>query len=728
MKKRKIIATVGPSSMNKHIIKKMDDSGVDMFRINLSHTKMEDFKFIVNTLQSWTDKPICPDTEGSQLRTTIIGKKIIVNNNDILEIVNHKKLKKQNQVGINSFDIRHLFKLGDLLKIDFDGVILNIIEINENVVIARILEGGIIGNNKGVGIDRDIQLPSFTKKDNKILSIAKELGLKDIFFSFCSNHEDIRLLRNKFDYNINVVSKIESRNGLLDLTNICIKSDAILIDRGDLSREVPLEKIPFAQSYIIKQAQKEKTPVYVATNLMENMIIKSKPTRAEINDVRSTLIEGVDGLVLAAESAIGAYPVECVRIMSRIIKEVDSNKKHTLKYLFSLPTDRMVEPHGGKLIQQHYKNINSENFIPTEKLVVNDKVFMDVFQIAEGTYSPIKSFMNIEEVKSVLNRNKLLNDELWTLPIIFQIDKDVVSNIPNKGEILLLRENDNKPFAILKIKLIEKIKEKNNLAKLWFGTDNKDHPGVANLLANGNYILSGRPYFLTNYKYLDRVKYTLTPKQTRDIFDHKGWHKIIGFHTRNVIHRGHEYIQIKSLEKYNADAIFLSPVAGIKKPGDFKADVILRCYDELIKSKMYNPFGVLLGSFNTYSRFSGPREAVFTAICRKNFGCSHFIVGRDHTGVSNYYSKTSSQKIFEKINLGIEIISTDEIVYDIEENRYISKIGNEKNTSRLKELSGSSIRDLLLENEDLPEYLIRPDIAEILKDLIRKTPDLLFEK
>ena len=139
------------------------------------------------------------------------------------------------------------------------------------------------------------------------------------------------------------------------------------------------------------------------------------------------------------------------------------------------------------------------------------------------------------------------------------------------------------------------------------------------------------------------------------VFDHNGWHNIIGFHTRNVPHVGHEYIQINALRKINADAIFISPVIGEKKIGDFLADPILKCYELLIKEGVYNPYGAIIGSFNTHSRYSGPREAVFTALCRQNFGCNYFIVGRDHTGVGNYYDPNASIKLFDKLELNIKI-------------------------------------------------------------------------
>ena len=553
-----------------------------------------------------------------------------------------------------------------------------------------------------------------------MMELSNKLKLDTFYLSFCSSGDDVKEMRNRFNYKIKVISKVESRKGLYNIESICKESDAILIDRGDLSRDVSLEKIPFAQKYILDKGKSFNTPVFVATNLMENMINNSKPTRAEVNDIRSTLNDGADGLVLAAETAIGNYPVECVRIMSRIINEVNNQKKSlSLDNLFNLPSDRVITPHGKILIQQYTDESINDDFT----LIVDNNIMMDATNIANGTYSPISSFMDIENIKSVLVENKI-NDFLWTLPIIIQIDEKTVSELPHSGNCYLQKIGDKQPFCLLKNIKIERLNKKLDIAKKWFGTDDSKHPGVNNFMLNGNHILSGQPFILNNYN--NKLPFNLTPKQTRDVFDHNGWHNIIGFHTRNICHKGHEYIQLKALEEFNADAIFITPVTGKKKKGDFTSDILLTTYNELIKSGVYNPFGVLLNSFNTHSRYSGPREAIFTAICRKNYGCSHFIVGRDHTGVGNYYNSNASQRIFAEFDTGINIIMMDEIIYDLNKDSYIVNKGDPNNN--FKKLSGSIVRDLLNSKKQIPSYLMRPIISDILKIKIKENPDLVFEK
>ena len=722
MKKIKIICTVGPSSLDETIIKKMDDSGVDLFRINLSHTIIDDLIPIANNLNSWTKKPICLDTEGAQLRTSLLGNEIIVKEHDKIEFVPQSKLTKKSQIGIKGGQINEVFRNGDLVTIDFDGVVVQIIDNKNSSFQGRVLHSGNIGNNKGINVDRSIKLHRFTLKDEKAFSLCQKIGINHIFLSFCSHESDVDELRNRFSYNINIISKIESKNGLNNLDGICDKSDALLIDRGDLSREVPLEKIPLAQNHILEKSKTFNIPVYVATNLMENMILNSKPTRAEVNDIQSTLNNGAKGLVLAAETAIGKYPIECVRIMSRIINETINYKHDTknIQNLFNPPFGRIIEPHGGKLVQQFS---NDQRDLPICEIEVNEDIYTDSFQIANGTFSPVNAFMNHEQIESVLYKNSINDLTSWTMPIIFQVDKNMVKKIPNSGSIYLKKANDDHPYGILNISKIEKLKNKNKLAELWFGTEDESHPGASKFLSSGDFILSGRPFILNNYIGSAKNKYELTPLQSRFVFDHNGWHNVVGFHTRNVPHLGHEYIQINSLRKVNADAIFISPVTGEKKAGDFLADPIIKCYELLIKQGVYNPYGAIIGSFNTHSRYSGPREAIFTALCRQNFGCNYFIVGRDHTGVGNYYDPNASIKLFDKLELGIKILTFGSVSY--KKGHGVIEKKAEDREKDFQKISGSIIRNNLMQNDQIPHYMMRPTIIELLKNI---NPEFLFHQ
>ena len=524
-------------------------------------------------------------------------------------------------------------------------------------------------------------------------------------------------------YDIKIISKIESKNGLINLDGICNKSDALLIDRGDLSREVPLEKIPAAQKYILQRGNAHNVPVYVATNLMENMIVNSKPTRAEVNDIQSTLNDGASGLVLAAETAIGKYPIECVRIMSRIVYEKIhyKNKNQSIENLFTPPSGRIIEPHGGKLVQQ-FSNDQSDN--PDSEIMVSEEVLTDSFQIANGTYSPLEAFMSLEQMKTVLYNNSIDDLVTWTIPIIFQVDAKMINRIPKSDYLFLKKEKESQPNVILKIDKIEKLKNKKQLAQLWFGTQDEKHPGVFKFLSSGDYIISGKPYILNNFNSKGKNKYELTPSQSRFVFDHNGWHNVIGFHTRNVPHLGHEHIQKQALANTNADAIFISPVTGVKKTGDFLADPIIKCYELLIREGVYDPYGAIIGSFNTHSRYSGPREAVFTAICRQNYGCNYFIVGRDHTGVGNYYDPDASIKLLDKLELDIKVLTFNSVGFSKGQG-FVEKLdGNQEDD--FEQISGSIIREKIINDDDIPDYMMRPTIVKLLKDLKKIGSNTLF--
>ena len=219
----------------------------------------------------------------------------------------------------------------------------------------------------------------------------------------------------------------------------------------------------------------------------------------------------------------------------------------------------------------------------------------------------------------------------------------------------------------------------------------------------------------------------MTPKQIREICSELGWFRVIGFHTRNVIHRGHEYIQKKALKDTHADAILISPVVGKKKYGDFTEDVIISSYNSMIKNGYYNPFKVLLNPFNTYSRFSGPSEAVFTAICRKNYGCNYFIIGRDHTGIGKTYQPFEAQKIFETLDLEMDILNFDAVFYCEKRKKVTSDFKNPLYDNSRQELSGSIIRDLLRSGKNIPEYLMRKKIADELLSIYKRKKENIFE-
>ena len=318
----KILATLGPSSLNNKTVKKMTEQGVILFRINLSHTKLEDVEAIVKKIQSWTDVPVCLDSEGAQIRNQDMINESVSFQEGSTVTIHHKPIMGDSEnISFTPDNVTQQLQVGDKIRVDFNSVCFIITKREQDCLIATVAEGGRVGSNKAADTDSDIVLDPVTPKDKEAFKIGLRLGVKNFSLSFTNSSEDVSQVRKVIGHDTNLISKIESIKGVLNLGEILPVVDQILIDRGDLSREVDIEKIPFLQRMIISYARSKETPVFIATNLLESMIQANSPTRAEANDVASTLLMGASGLVLAAETAIGEYPIEAVDMINSIIKQ-----------------------------------------------------------------------------------------------------------------------------------------------------------------------------------------------------------------------------------------------------------------------------------------------------------------------------------------------------------------------------------------------------------------------
>lgn len=320
----KILATLGPSSLNKNTVEELTRNGVDLFRVNLSHTKLEMLTEIIQNIQSWTDVPVCLDSEGAQIRNQdMASESVSFKKNDFVKVHHNTVVGDNNNISFTPMNVSKQLNVGDEIRVDFNSVRLRIEESREDYLIASVQEGGFVGSNKAADTNANIYLDALTSKDKKAFAIGLDMGVKDFSLSFTNSADDVRQVREIIGGASNLISKIESIQGVLNLNEILPIVDQILIDRGDLSREVSIEKIPFIQRGIIKYAKSMNTPVFVATNLLESMIKSNLPTRAEANDVASTLLMGASGLVLAAETAIGDHPVASVEMINLIIKQFE---------------------------------------------------------------------------------------------------------------------------------------------------------------------------------------------------------------------------------------------------------------------------------------------------------------------------------------------------------------------------------------------------------------------
>lgn len=312
MNNKKILCTIGPGSLDKKIIKNLAITGCSLFRINLSHTKIEDLEDVITQIREYTDVPICLDSEGAQIRTTKFNHNFKLGETYTLH-------NSENKFSLRPFEIINQLIPGDIISIDFNSALVKVIKVLKDKLIVETINPGKTGENKAVTIMRDINIPSFSDKDYEAFKIGSKLGIKNYALSFASSGQFVDEMRSLVPKNSFIISKIESKKGIKNLIEIINHSDAILIDRGDLSREVSLEKIPVFQKAIIKQAIQLKKEVFVATNLLESMIENPSPTRAEVNDIYNTLLDGATGLVLAAETAIGKFPCESASMVKNII-------------------------------------------------------------------------------------------------------------------------------------------------------------------------------------------------------------------------------------------------------------------------------------------------------------------------------------------------------------------------------------------------------------------------
>lgn len=716
-----LLCTLGPSSLNERAITRMAESGVTLFRLNLSHIAQEHIEESIVLVQRYTTVPVCLDTEGPQIRTCVVdGGTAVLTEGATVRLVTHDGPHGQGCFQLRPADAVERFLPGDLVSVDFDSVLLNVAGRDSTGIVAHVICGGKVGSNKAVTVDRYISMPIFTDKDLAGVELIRSYGLEQISLSFVNCRQDVERARELLGPRVRLISKIETTEALRNLDDIAAASDALLIDRGDLSREQPIAKIPLLQRAIIEHGHAHGRPVFVATNLLESMVTTRKPLRSEVNDIMSTLLSGADGLVLAAETAIGSFPIECTAMVQRMARyHAMAREGYSLDALVKNDAFLLIDPHGGFLVDR-YQPAPEEHFGELPRVVVDRPAIMDLEQIGIGTYSPITGFFTREQLDSVLHTNRLPSGVPWTLPITLQVSRDDWQRAEAGTLVALVLNEDGRQYGTMQVS--ERFTmDLEAMALSYFQTSDRAHPGVSRLLDKGNCFLGGD---ITLTRRLDSPykDFEFTPRQTRHVFEHLEWRKIAGFHTRNAVHRAHEFLQLTALEKHHLDGIFLHPVVGPKKKDDFEASAILDSYR--IAMEHYYPRGrFTLGAFSTYSRYAGPREAVFTAICRKNFGCSHFIVGRDHTGVKQYYSPGASADLFESIGeLGITPIVFDEVYHCSACGAYVEHCAH--GSSARNDISGTQARAMLSKGERPPGWFLRERITDMLLERRARGEDI----
>ncbi len=745
----KIIVTLGPATKSEQDLRKIQDKGVDFVRVNMSHSSLEDLDHFIK-LAKRVGIPFIIDTEGSQVRTGHLQQGAVhFKENDRVKIYARETAGNRKRLCLKPGYIIEQLQVGDLLHIDFDTLILRIVDVStaaQGYITGMSITGGSLGSNKAIVIDplfdKKFQLPPLSPKDYQSIELGLRHGIDHIAVSFVRSGDSIDEVRRATQNRMKIISKVECVDALESIDEIVEKSDFILIDRGDLSKEIPIEKIPFTQKIIIQKARRSDTGVFVATNLLETMVEKKKPTRAEVHDVINTIVDGALGLTLAAETAIGAYPMECINMLNKLIwhaecmmegcdpRSLENGFIRSLadsNYLLENVSSALVPPHGGKLVNRVLAEAPDPGYLESlPKIRLDQNRQMDVEQIAFGTYSPLEGFMGQADFQSVLSDMRLANGVVWPLPIVLDVTEETAEKL-SIGDVIGLTDGHGEVMALLH--LSEKFRfDRQEAAVKIYGSDWEDHPGVRMIRAMQPVLLAGQIDLITGRQSETRA-YELTPKQLRRLFEERGWSRVLGFHTRNVLHRGHEFMQLTAMEQENCDGLLVHPVVGRKKPGDFKAEYIIKSYETMIE-RFYPPERVVFSAFSTFSRYAGPREALFTALCRKNYGCSHFVIGRDHTGVGNYYDPYASHAIFDRFpDLGIKIVKFHEIFYSKKLNKYVQENGtlSEDPSGKLRLISGSQAREMFLRGERPPVWFMRPEMSDIVLEAI-KNGEEVFEQ
>jgi pyruvate kinase len=315
-----ILCTLGPASLDREIIRQLDEREVDLFRINLSHTPIEAVEPTIELVRSVSSIPICLDSEGPQVRCGMVEASVELERDAPVRLTSSPVVSTGEELTLWPGSIFTTLHEGDVVGIDFHGAMLRVTSVSPAAAEATVIAPGKIASNKAVTIEPAPALPALSEKDLRAIEIGTALGISHYALSFATGAQDVEHLRSLTPANAHIIAKIESRQGVRNMDGIIEAADAILVDRGDLSHEIPLEHVPFYQKAIVRRANRGNRLVYVATNLLESMVTGTTPTIAEANDIANTLLDGVHGLVLAAETAIGLDPIGSVDIVLRAIR------------------------------------------------------------------------------------------------------------------------------------------------------------------------------------------------------------------------------------------------------------------------------------------------------------------------------------------------------------------------------------------------------------------------
>ncbi|MBW4636188.1 MAG: sulfate adenylyltransferase [Iphinoe sp. HA4291-MV1] len=376
----------------------------------------------------------------------------------------------------------------------------------------------------------------------------------------------------------------------------------------------------------------------------------------------------------------------------------------------------LIQPHGGTLVNRSLYDYERQTAIEyaytLPQLTLSQRNLADIECIATGVYSPLQGFVNEEDYYNIVNDMHLSNGLAWTIPVTLQIPEMVSDKYKLDTEIALVHPNGD-ILAVMSI--TNKFKpDQDYEAEKVYGTTKDAHPGVSVMRAEGEIYLGGSITLINTIPHNDFQNYRLPPTITRAEFTERQWNTIVAFQTRNPIHRAHEYITKIALEL--VDGLFINPLVGMTKSDDIPANVRMRCYEIMIE-KYYPSDRTFLGVFPAAMRYAGPREAIMHAIARQNYGCTHFIVGRDHAGVGSYYGTYDAQHIFNEFGrneLEIVPMKFEHAFYCTRTQAMATAKTSPSTFEERIHLSGTKVREMLANGKTPPTEFTRPEIAKIL--------------
>ena len=378
-----------------------------------------------------------------------------------------------------------------------------------------------------------------------------------------------------------------------------------------------------------------------------------------------------------------------------------------------MSTPQAIPPHGGHLIDRIATDAERQEFLgQADRLVriqLDDRAFSDLAMIAIGGFSPLIGFMESKDYETVVSDMRLANGLPWSIPVTLSVSEETANSL-KEGTWVRLDDKQGRFVGILELTQKYRYSKAHEAINV-YKTDEAKHPGVKVVYDQGEVNLAGPVWLLQRDEHPLFPKYQIDPAASRAQFQERGWKTIVGFQTRNPIHRAHEYIQKCALE--TVDGLFLHPLVGATKSDDIPADVRMRCY-EIMMEHYFPQNRVILAINPSAMRYAGPREAIFHAIVRKNYGCTHFIVGRDHAGVGDYYGTYDAQHIFDEFEpgeMGIQPMKFEHAFYCTRTQQMATTKTSPSKPEERVHLSGTKVREMLRRGELPPPQFSRPEVA-----------------